>query len=267
MATPWEEKEVLIIVKAYPEYSHQYTETVCTAGILKDTGGLIRIYPIRFRYLEDDKRFSKYQWIKAELRHSTKDNRPESYQINDDSIKLGTKIDSSEDGWVDRERWVLSPQNLCSSLENLINARAETNKSLGIVKPKEIIRLKIELKKQVDIEEASKKKSSIMDQLEMLEEKRDLELLPVKFILHFLCDDSNCKGHRLSILDWEIGQLYRKIKNNVDWKEKITHKIMNEICNPKRETFLILGNMVSHPHVFCILGFFWPPKQRQLKML
>jgi hypothetical protein len=34
----WKEKDILIIVKAYPEYSTKYIETVCTCGVMRDTG-------------------------------------------------------------------------------------------------------------------------------------------------------------------------------------------------------------------------------------
>ena len=52
---------ILIIVKTYPEISRKYTETVCTAGVLADSKTLVRLYPIRFRYLEGTLQFKKYQ--------------------------------------------------------------------------------------------------------------------------------------------------------------------------------------------------------------
>jgi hypothetical protein len=67
----------------------------------------------------------------------------------------------------------------------------------------------------------------------------------------------------MSILDWEIGQLYRRVKNRSDWKEIIRKKILDELCGKTRETYLFLGNMAAHQHTFCICGFYWPPKQRQ----
>ena len=40
------QRDILIVVKTYPEISSKYTETVCTAGILADFKTLVR--PIRF---------------------------------------------------------------------------------------------------------------------------------------------------------------------------------------------------------------------------
>ena len=105
-----------------------------------------------------------------------------------------------------------------------------------------------------------------MKQLHILGEKKELNLLPVRFTLNFICDDQKCKGHNLSILDWEIGELYRKLKNDIEMEEKIKSKVMNEICGRNRETYLFLGNMSRRRHVFCILGFFWPPRRNQLKL-
>jgi hypothetical protein len=261
----WEEKDILITVKTYPEYSTKYTETVCTCGILADTGQMIRIYPIKFRYLDGESKFSKYQWIKAKIRKAERDPRPESFNIMDESIKLGPVISTDKDGWVERERWVVSERNVYSSVEDMLRARESDNISLGLVKPASISDCRIVNKNKGEIKEAELRKKSIMNQLDMLVEKQELELIPFRFILEFRCDDRSCKGHKFSILDWEIAELYRKMKRSANWKKTITDKVA-DLCGEKRETYLYLGNMAQHQHIFCILGFFWPPKRRQLTL-
>lgn len=256
--------DVLILVKTYPEYSAKYTETVCTAGILVENKQLIRLYPIRYRYLEGNNQFSKYQWINVKLSKSASDSRPESYKIYENSIKIGEKIDTGTN-WNERCKWVLYEKNLYSSVENLYETQESFGTSLGLVKIKELSRFHVELKPEGDIEQAKKKKEAIMKQLDMFEEKKDLEILPVRFLLNFRCEGSECNGHVMSILDWEFAQLYRKVKNNKDWKVKIENKV-REICSPKKDTYLILGNMAKRQHIFCILGFFYPPKIRQLPL-
>ena len=56
-----ETRKILIATKTYPSISTKYQETVCTAGILlsEEENPLqwIRIYPIRYRYLDFDKRY------------------------------------------------------------------------------------------------------------------------------------------------------------------------------------------------------------------
>lgn len=266
MSGRWEEKNILITVKTYPEYSSKYTETVCTCGVLADTGQMIRIFPIQFRYLDGDNKFSKYQWIKAEIKKARGDSRPESYNIKDTSIVLGPMIGANKKGWIEREKWILNEKNTFKSVEELQAQRKIDNTSLGIIKPASIKGCRVIKKSPAEIRESEHKKNMIMAQPDMLNEKQDLELLPFRFVLKFHCDDRSCTGHEFSILDWEIAELYRKIKNGKDWKEKIIDKVMNTICGPKRDPYLLLGNISQHPHVFCVLGFFWPPKQRQLRL-
>jgi hypothetical protein len=255
-------EDVLILVKTYPEYSAKYTETVCTAGILAENKQLIRLYPIRYRYLDGSNQFSKYQWINVELSKAASDSRPESYNIYEKSIKIGKVIEPGKD-WSERKKWVLNEKNIYNSIEELHEAQKISGVSLGLVKLKELTRIHIELKPESDIEQALKKKETIMKQLDMFEDKKDLEILPVRFLIHFRCEGHECKGHVMSILDWEFSQLYRNIKNSRDWKLKIENKI-RYICGSDRDTYLILGNMAKRQHIFCILGFFYPPKNRQI---
>lgn len=254
-------KDILILVKTYPEISKKYTETVCTGGILAETKELIRLYPVRYRYLEGEAQFSKYQWISAKVTKSTTDVRPESYNIVENTLKLGDTIGPGKD-WYEREKWVLNSKNVYSSLEELWNAQKAKNISLGIIRPKEIKSFRIERKDQSEIDSANLKKDGVIGQLDMFEDRKDLEIIPVRFVLNFICEDERCQGHKLSILDWEFSQLYRKVKNSEGWEKKIEEKVKT-ICNDKRETFLIVGNMARWQHIFCILGFFYPPKIRQ----
>jgi len=102
----WEEKEFLICVKTYPEYSSKYIETVCTAAVLKDTGQLIRLYPLAYRYLIGERQFHKYQWVKAKIEKNPKDYRPESYRIQPSTIRVGRMVGKQQD-WRLRKKLVL----------------------------------------------------------------------------------------------------------------------------------------------------------------
>lgn len=69
-----ERKRVLITVKAYPLPSRSYDELVCTAGIT-DQGEWIRIYPVPFRFLKQEGKYKKYQWVELDLKRKTTDFR------------------------------------------------------------------------------------------------------------------------------------------------------------------------------------------------
>lgn len=260
-----QKSKILIIVKTYPEISRKYTETVCTAGIIADTKAFVRLYPIRFRYLEGARQFKKYQWIWATISKANGDPRPESYNIDPNTIELGDLIPAQKN-WEERCSWLLNENTLFSSVEALRGAQQNYGTSLGIVKPKKVNRVIVHKRNIKEVADAVAKKDSVINQLDLFEEKKDLYILPVRIMLEFECQDSNCTGHTMSILDWEFGQLYRKVIGGEDWQDKIDKKIMKEICGNDRDTHVILGNIAAHPQNFCVLGFFWPPQKTGCQM-
>ena len=259
-----DKQTILILAKTYPEISKKYTETVCTAGLHKATKKLVRLYPIRYRYLTGESQFKKYQWIKAKIVKANSDPRPESFNLVENTIEIGNIVGTGDD-WIEREKWIINQNTLFDSVEDLLISQKKSRTSLGIVKPKEILDFKIEPKSLEEINEAEIKKKSVLSQMGLFEQPKDIELLPFRLVLKFKCNNQNCSGHNMSILDWEFGQLYRKVKGSVDWEQKITDKVMS-VCSSKREPYLILGNIARWQHIFCILGIFYPPKIRQLSL-
>ncbi len=225
---------------------------------------MIRLYPITYRYLEGDMKFEKYQWITAIIEKNPKDRRPESYKVRLDSIRLGRSVGASGN-WEERKYWVLAEQNIFKSLEDLLAVQETQGTSLGLIKIKEMIKFEITEKTKQEIEEAQSKKKMIMNQLAIFEVKKDLELLPFRFSLHFLCENTRCKSHKSSILDWEFGELFRRVKGRQNWKELIQQKV-DQMFSPNRDTYLFMGNMIGHPQAFSVLGFFWPEKKRQYRL-
>ena len=55
-------KRVLITVRTYPVPATKGVEVSCTAGVTHD-GKWIRLFPLPYRLLEDERKFKKYQWI------------------------------------------------------------------------------------------------------------------------------------------------------------------------------------------------------------
>lgn len=258
----WEEKEFLICVKTYPEYSITYTETVCTAAVLRETGRLIRLYPIPFRYLLGEHQFKKYQLVQAKIKKNPTDGRPESYRIQYDSIRpLG--MVGTENDWSDRKALILSQtNNLFGSLEDLQDSQLAQGTSLGIIKPREFRGFHVEPKTESEIKEGDKKKKQILSQKSFLMDKKDLELFPCRFLISFNCNNPKCTGHKISILDWEFGALYRRVSGSVAWEQKMRQKV-EQICSPEKDVYFFMGNMASRRQTFCILGIFYPPKVKQ----
>jgi hypothetical protein len=74
---------VLVVVKATPQPSRQYGDTVCVAGIDIDAEvpRWLRLYPVPFRYLEGDRQFKQYDVVSVCTRDARSDKRPESRKI------------------------------------------------------------------------------------------------------------------------------------------------------------------------------------------
>ncbi|MBI9083298.1 MAG: hypothetical protein JEZ11_06830 [Desulfobacterales bacterium] len=110
------------------------------------------------------------------------------------------------------------------SIEALRSAQELDGISLGIVKPKTIKRVIIQTREKTEIENITAKKDSVINQLDLFEEKKDLYILPIRILMEFDCEGPNCTGHKMSILDWELGQLFRKVAGIQGWEDKIRKK-------------------------------------------
>jgi hypothetical protein len=97
--------DVIVLVKAYPQPSTKYTESVCVAGLRVDTPvpEWVRLHPVQFRLLKRERQFSKYDLIRVLVRRPTSgDTRPESFTPILDTIEKIGHLPSAK-GWA--KRW------------------------------------------------------------------------------------------------------------------------------------------------------------------
>lgn len=250
-------KRVLITVKAYPNPSKTYGETVCCAGIDVETSQWVRLYPIPFRDLDSSQKFKKYTIISVCCWKAIDDHRLESYKIDMDSIELLSHLGTKRK-WESRKAIVLptvSP-SFCSILADI-----EKNKSLGVFKPCDIdfSWMKASLESEAK-REASYAQLSFFDT-----NKKAIEQIPFDFYYQFKCDGCpDCPGHKLSIIDWEIGQAYRdwryKYKPQELLLQKIRQRWLDLICSEKNDVYFYVGNMRRFRDHFMVLGVFYPQK-------
>src|SRR6266496_4083795 len=78
---------VVILVKALPQPSKRYGETVCCAGVTADRKWK-RLYPVRFRHLQGDQSFSRWDWVTFKYTQPLRDQRIESCHVFEDSIAV-----------------------------------------------------------------------------------------------------------------------------------------------------------------------------------
>ena len=249
MAT-YQKRRVCVLVKAYPQPSKQYEETVCVAAVTEDHR-LIRLYPIRFRHLDEARRFDRFDWIQVEMVKATDDPRPESHKVKEDSItilKRGKDIKPEE-----RARLWLPC--VVPSLTALHDAQKITGKSLGIMRPDEgSVRFRYQPIDKAEQEE----RESILDlhraQQSLLE--NPLVRLPspeYAFRYQFTSDGHQ---HSMQLHDWEVEATYHAYKRRYGSPANALEKMTEyyEQFAPARNLHLIMGNMHRRPWIFIIIG-------------
>jgi hypothetical protein len=127
MANGWSTKRVLITVRTYPVPAHRGIEVSCTAGVTSD-GNWIRLFPIPYRFLNPDQRFTKYQWIEVDATRARGDARLESYTLRIDTIRRGEFIGPAQQ-WRARKDLILPLRR--SSLCEIANDRRGAAPRLG----------------------------------------------------------------------------------------------------------------------------------------
>lgn len=266
MKNTWREHRVLIWGKTYPELSSKYYETVCTGGTLED-GRFVRLYPIPFRYLSDNSIFSKYQWVRLRIKKAEDDPRPESYKVDPASITVEESVPSDKQGWKLRAKSVFRNSGYqFDNVEELLKANKEKKVSLGFVYPATIDSIKIERRPEeeyLEFEEKLRKNKQRLTQEQLfpiitVEELKSLKYVSHRFKIQWRCKGTECKGHNMSVLDWEAYELVRKVG-----LEKAKQKI-EEIVNLKNyHTGFFLGNFRLHPTAFGIGGLWYPKKEEK----
>jgi len=260
--------ELLIVVKSYPNPSQSLGEASCVVGICKDRG-FVRIYPIPFRKLEDEKQFAKYETVRLQVQDPRNDPRPNTFRPQVESIRVVEQPLTTKDNWRLRKEWVMPL--VSTSMCEIQREQERSGLSMGFFKPAEVIDVTQE---EEDQKEWSAKDLAKLEQKDffMTKENKPLEKLPYKWRYRYRCSDPDCTGHHQSIIDWELGQLYRTLKRKglTDPKEiheKIREKFLHEICAPDRDVHFFTGNMLKHPKDFLILGVFWPRTEQQMQLL
>lgn len=254
-----EKKRILITVKAYPNPSKTYGETVCCAGIDIDSLQWIRLYPIPFRDLDSEQQFKKYSIIEVGCHKATDDKRPESFRIIPGTINIIEMIDTEKGTWERRKSFILQVpiKSMCQAFKD----REENDLSLALIKPEEI---SFEWEKRTTTNQ--KTRETCYAQLSLFNKKKNaIEKIPFNFYYQFRCEgEDGCKGHKLSIIDWEIGQAYRywrtKYPDESTRLEKIKEKWIDISNTEKKDVYFYVGNMKRFRDTFIILGVFYPPK-------
>jgi hypothetical protein len=251
----WEMRRVLVTVRTYPTPAERGVEVSCTAGVTSD-GSWIRLFPVPARSLDPDKHFSKYQWIDVSVKKAS-DPRPESYNVDLDSIKTVGRPIPTTNNWALRRPHVMPLVKHCMCC--LKREREDSGSpTLGLFRPRKILQLVIER----DRSDWTEKELAKLRQSTFLASApaKELERIPFKFSYRYECDHDDCPGHKMMCSDWELGEAYRKWRSKYgdEWQGKLRQRWESEVISPK-DTHFYVGTVHGHPREWIIVGL-WSPR-------
>jgi hypothetical protein len=179
---------VAVLVKALPQPSKTYGETVCCAGVT-DRREWKRLFPIRFRDLKGESSFSRWDWIRFQYRPPSRDHREESCYVHEESIVVDGKLPDAE-----RARFLNAI--VVSSAE----AAMARGKSLALIRPRNT-RFVFKRKTGAQIE-AEREAYRVAARQTDIFDKELAELEPSPFEFRFRFEDDAGK-HDYENGDWE----------------------------------------------------------------
>lgn len=239
-ATP-QSCRVSILVKALPQPSKQYGETVCCAGVTA-AGQWKRLFPVRFRHLSGNSSFARWDWVKFRYRRPTTDARAESCHVFEDSIELDGQLSIKKE-----QRRLLTPLIVGSA-----KVAMERGQSLALIRPQNTrfiakAKAKAAIEEERDAYRRAAGQSSMFDQ-----ELAELEPSPYEFRFKF--EDESGK-HDYENGDWETHAMYwREQKRRGD---QAAIKWMDETFNdvyPRKGMVFAIGNQAKRPQTWQLLG-------------
>jgi len=257
-------RRILILCKTYPSPSARYVETSCVAGMDED-GRLVRLFPVPFRLVADDRQFKKWQWIRARVRRAQDDARPESHRLSVDTILLDGEPLPTHDHWAAR-RDAMKDVPVFDSFEALDAARETDGVTLGLVRPSCLLGLDITPADNPDWTE-DEKLTLLQEQqqgtlFDLKEERRSLttlKKLPYDFHYRYECQtDGGTAEFRHKLVDWEVGALYWHVHRQENWQAAMRQKFVTEFRD--RDVLFLMGTIHRFPKQWLIVSVLYPPK-------
>jgi hypothetical protein len=254
--------KVLITVKAAPNPSEKYGETVCVAGFNLDVEhpGWLRLYPINFRELTSEESFAKYDVVEVDAAPARNDARAESWRPRMHTLARVGHLAP----WRPRERILASAVE--DSMCRLVSGARESvrSKSLALIAPKVVQDLVVEAHPGWTPEQQAKIDQYVLQ--ERLGDERDrtpLQAPRFRAFYRYRCAEQRCPGHRQGVLDWELVALQRNQLAHLDdgaAVDSIREKFLEMMCAPHRAPAFYVGNQAKRAHVFSVLGVYYPTR-------
>lgn len=176
---------------------------------------------------------------------------------------METHKTSGRGNW-DRRKQIVYPTR-SQSIEELQERYRLEKRSLGIFRP--LVVSDFIIKRNDKSNRANQPRDVQMNLFH--DPSKPLENIPYEFRYEFKCNDNNCKGHSMIVLDWEIYQAFREWRDIYGSEHeallKIKEKWFETMCGSDRDTHFIVGTHNRFPR-FMVLGTFYPKIEDQMSI-
>lgn len=261
-----EQARVLITVKASPQPSAKYGDTVCVAGLRIDTESphWVRLYPVPFRWLESGSQFVKYDIIDLQIKRRLQDSRVESYMPDTQSIQVVEHLDD----WSDRGPYIntLSTTTTCRLMRDA--ERDHAAPSLGMVHVRDLVGFELDAHPGwTPAEEAKIAQAMMTSELDLFGTRsQPARLRPprLKLRYRYVCEESGCPSHQGLNLDWELTALQNRHHGEslARLREVVEDRFVRVMFEERRLTSFFMGNFEAaiKRAKFSVLGTYYPPR-------
>ena len=206
---------------------------------------MLRLYPVRYRRLNPEQRFDRYDLVALETFRPASDPRPESVRVIEDSISVVTGRTLPP-----RERFKIWLPFVVDSLEALQQENIKTGRSLGIICP-DPASVRFSWKAITEASEEERENLKASRQAMLFEQ----ELPPLqKDFTFFYTFTTGHKQHRCQILDWEVQATYYRYSQRYGDEALSRMQEMWQKILVKQNLHLVMGTMLAHPRSFSIVG-------------
>ena len=154
---------------------------------------------------------------------------------------------------------------LDAKLTNLeyLESKKRSEVSLGVIKPKIIDMIWVDVKEHKKIDNAIKQMT--LDNKSALK----IEKMDKRFRYVFKCSDSCQTTHKIMCEDWELGELYRKMRKKYDEEEacyKVKEKFV-DYMNSLENVYFIVGRHAKPMYKSWLVISVLYPKKDELRNL
>lgn len=234
-----ERERAIILVKAWPQPSQKYGETVCCAGVTPQ-GEWRRLFPIRFRHLSGEAQFKRWEILQYRPETPRDDRRCESRRVDEQTLEIiGTMPKRERAPFLDK------------LIRRSTSDAAERGESLALVRPKSL-RFTWRRKPQavLEAEAAARTRASAQGSLW---EKELAAIEPCPYLLKISFED-DAGPHAMACSDWETAATYFNQSREYGPQAALEH-----LRRTYEETYadgvaLALGTVAKRPRQWLMLG-------------